>query len=157
MFQVRSGDGKSGPWTYTVAPSRELLDTWRFDAKEPGEYALSVYGPNGYFREFKGSVRGAANLFVTSVHHPREPGITLEIHNRGSRATHVRITDAYGRRAIRQHLEVDRTLTWHWSLEESFGWYDLTVEVESDSTLRQRLAGHVETGRDSVSDPALGR
>ena len=30
------------------------------------------------------------------------------------------------------------------------------IEVESDATFQQRLAGHVETGEDSVSDPAIG-
>jgi phospholipase C len=43
-----------------------------------------------------------------------------------------------------------------WELEASFGWYDLTIEVESDATFQQRLAGHLETGNDSVSDPAVG-
>jgi len=41
-------------------------------------------------------------------------------------------------------------------LRNSFGWYDLTVTVNSDSNALWRIAGHVETGRDSVSDPALG-
>ena len=31
-----------------------------------------------------------------------------------------------------------------------------TIEVESDSSFQQRIAGHVETRRDSVSDPAPG-
>jgi phospholipase C len=39
---------------------------------------------------------------------------------------------------------------------ESFGWYDLSISVESDPDFGQQLAGAVETGRDSVSDPRLG-
>jgi phospholipase C len=41
-------------------------------------------------------------------------------------------------------------------LQQYFGWYDLVVSVSQDSTFEHRLAGHVETGRDSFSDPALG-
>jgi phospholipase C len=41
-------------------------------------------------------------------------------------------------------------------LDEFFGWYDLIVTVAGDSTFNYRLAGHVETGQDSFSDPALG-
>jgi phospholipase C len=41
-------------------------------------------------------------------------------------------------------------------LRGSFGWYDLTITVDADSTAQWRIAGHVETGRDSMSDPALG-
>jgi phospholipase C len=36
------------------------------------------------------------------------------------------------------------------------GWYDLIVTVAEDPSFNYRLAGHVETGRDSFSDPALG-
>jgi phospholipase C len=43
-----------------------------------------------------------------------------------------------------------------WDLENSFCWYDFSVECDADASFQQRLAGHVETGRHSVSDPALG-
>jgi phospholipase C len=42
------------------------------------------------------------------------------------------------------------------SLDEFFGWYDLIVTVAEDPTFEYRLAGHVETGQDSFSDPAMG-
>ncbi|WP_137017223.1 phospholipase domain-containing protein, partial [Streptomyces albus] len=33
-------------------------------------------------------------------------------------------------------------------------WYDLTVTCDTDRSWLRRLAGHVETGRPGVSDPA---
>ena len=42
------------------------------------------------------------------------------------------------------------------SLDQFYGWYDLIVTVAGDPTFQYRLAGHVETGKDSFSDPALG-
>jgi hypothetical protein len=42
------------------------------------------------------------------------------------------------------------------SLDQFHGWYDLVVTVAGDATFKYRLAGHVETGKDSFSDPALG-
>ena len=44
-----------------------------------------------------------------------------------------------------------------WDLRGSDHWYDLTVSLENDPTFIQRLAGHVETGRPSRTDPAIGR
>ena len=41
-------------------------------------------------------------------------------------------------------------------LNRFYGWYDLVVKVSEDPTFECRLAGHVETGDDSFSDPALG-
>ncbi|MGH8302591.1 MAG: hypothetical protein ACRET5_14090, partial [Steroidobacteraceae bacterium] len=45
--------------------------------------------------------------------------------------------------------------TAHWlcDLRASHHWYDLAVSVDRH---RWRLAGHVETGRESYSDPASG-
>jgi len=41
-------------------------------------------------------------------------------------------------------------------LHKTFGWYDFTVTVESDASFRRQLAGHVEAGKDSMTDPAIG-
>jgi len=40
-------------------------------------------------------------------------------------------------------------------LKKSHGWYDVSVRVEGVDGFEQRFAGHVETGKDSVSDPAM--
>jgi phospholipase C len=42
------------------------------------------------------------------------------------------------------------------SLHQLYGWYDLIITVTGDPTFNYRLAGHVETGDDSISDPAIG-
>jgi phospholipase C len=68
----------------------------------------------------------------------------------------VRIYDAYSKQTVSQNLDHGGVLIWHWPLESSFGWYDLTITVDGEPGFLQQLAGHVETGRDSVSDPALG-
>jgi len=38
----------------------------------------------------------------------------------------------------------------------SFGWYDLTVTIESDPSYRVQVAGPIETGEDSMTDPQIG-
>jgi phospholipase C len=146
VFQVRSG--RTGPWTYTVGPNARLFDTWALGATGQTAYDLSVYGPNGFFRAFNGCVSGEdkANLTVKSTYQIDCVGITLEIQNRGDDVAKVRIFDAYTKHTKPRSVEVGETLTWHWALDDSHGWYDLTVEVESDSTFKRQLAGHVETG-----------
>ena len=42
------------------------------------------------------------------------------------------------------------------SLERFHGWYDVVVTVAEEPSFEYRLTGHVETGRDSISDPAMG-
>jgi phospholipase C len=42
-----------------------------------------------------------------------------------------------------------------WPLRASAQWYDFTVRVLGLPDYARRCAGHVETGRDSYSDPAF--
>lgn len=46
-----------------------------------------------------------------------------------------------------------RTVERTWSLDFSGGWYDFTVTA---GAFERRFAGRMETGQDSVSDPAMG-
>ena len=158
VFQVRSGDLQTGPRTYTVSPGANLSDTWEIKANGQAAYDLSVYGPNGFFRAFKGSIWGAdkVNLDIRAVYRAEGCGLALEIHNRGAAIKKLRVRDAYTKKAVFVRLDCFAHTTQQVALEKSFGWYDLIIDTESDPTFRQQLAGHVETGDDSMSDPALG-
>jgi phospholipase C len=157
VFQVRSNHTQEGPWTYTVSPRAKLSETWAIRAKGQREYDLSVYGPNGFFRSFKGSIGGSddANLSV-DVDFKFDQGVTLEIRNESRQPARVRIYDAYAKRTIERTAGAQQRVIWHFESEASFGWYDLTLEVAGDSSFKQQLAGHVESGCDSMSDPLLG-
>ena len=119
---------------------------------------MSVYGPNGFARYFNGRIgAGAAALDVQSSYERHDHGsITLRITNVGDRAE-VRILDAYTGDLKTRLLHPHQTVEEELALERFHGWYDLIVTVDGDHTFKYRLAGHVETGRDSFSDPALGR
>jgi phospholipase C len=158
VFHVRSGDGQGGPWTYTVGPDARLSDTWAIKENGQTSYDLSVYGPNGFLRAFEGSVSGLgkANLDIRRVDHGDRCGLKLELHNRGGAIGKVRILDAYSKKTVVLAFDACDTLTPHWQLDSSFGWYDLTIKVDSDPGFMQQLAGHIETGNDSMSDPAIG-
>jgi phospholipase C len=157
VFQVRSGKGADGPRTYTVGSGARVSDEWTLAASDP-TYDLSVYGPNGFLRALKGSVGGneQPNLSTKVVYHVDRAGITLEIHNSCVASAHLRIFDHYTKQRVAHSLTAGETLTRHWSLDASFGWYDFTIEAEGDPSFARRLAGHVETGNDSMSDPAIG-
>ena len=84
-------------------------------------------------------------------------GITLDIQNHGASHAKVRILDAYTNHSVVHEVRSGDSFIRHSSLEGSYDWYDFVIEVESDSTFQQRVAGHVETGEDSASDPKLGK
>jgi phospholipase C len=152
VFQVRSSAG--GPWTFTLAPDTSGSQTWPVEST----YDLEVYGPNGFLRSFKGSVAAEhANLSVTTAYEPECTGIRLDLENRGGPAT-LLVRNAYdGKEVARHRLRAGGRSTERVSLDDTTGWYDLIVTVEGDSTFEQRVAGHVENGRDTRTDPAIGR
>jgi phospholipase C len=155
VFQVRSGNAADLVRTYTVQPGKTLTDTW----KVTSSYNLSVYGPNGFVRYFKGSIgSSAAALNVgCSYGSQNDPSsITLTITNVAANDADVSVLDAYTGKVITQHLQRNKAFEEQLSLDRFYGWYDLIVTVAEDPTFEYRVAGHVETGEDSFSDPALG-
>ena len=154
VFQVRSGNPSDLVRVYTVEPGKHLSDSWSVSSS----YNLSVYGPNGFVRYIQGSIgSGAAALDVRSRYGTEDGGsISWKIKNLTGATAAVSVLDAYSGNVQTQSVEAHDTWEGQLSLERFFGWYDLVVMVAGDSTFSYRLGGHVETGQDSFSDPALG-
>jgi len=162
VFQVRSvhtgpsGNDLGGPWTYTVAPDTHINESWAIRAQGRGDYDLAVHGPNGFFRSFKGRLVGHQDANLTVRIGYEADAVTLDIRNMGGTVAKTRIADAYTGRRTSPALRPGESTRLRFGLEGSYGWYDLTITVDSDANFRQQLAGHVETGCDSMSDPLLG-
>ncbi|MGA7318304.1 MAG: phospholipase C, phosphocholine-specific [Silvibacterium sp.] len=174
VFQVRSGNAADPVRNYTVEPGKKLADTWNVASS----YNLSVYGPNGFVRYFNGSIGSrAAVLDVRSRYkigdhgwddrdwgngngddHGSERGAIIgwKITNVAGTRVEVSVLDAYTGDVSTRLLHPRETFEDELSLDKLHNWYDLIVTVAEDPTFKYRLAGHVETGRDSFSDPALG-
>jgi phospholipase C len=156
VLQVRSGSSGDGPWTYTVGSNDELAETWTFSGEEA--YDLEVHGPNGFLRAVKGSFvdAGRANLDVRAKVDAHRSEIELEVRNASRMPYKVRVFDHYTGQAIARFLAPGERFEHTWCVDGSFGWYDFTLSADGDVAFQQRIAGHLETGNDSMTDPALG-
>jgi phospholipase C len=156
VFHVRSGNSSDLPRSFTVEANKSLADLWTVTES----YDLSVYGPNGFFRSFKGSVAARtmrAKLDVRASYTTSDQGgVSLRIVNSGEHTAKLSIVNAYTGKESSELLAPREDMDHDWSLSATHGWYDLIVRVSGDDAFEYRLAGHVETGRDSMSDPALG-
>jgi len=154
VFQVRSAGSNEQPRSYTVEPGKHLSDSWHLGSG----YDLSVHGPNGFFRGFKGRKPGMhqANLDITASYHERPTEIVLAIGNRGLQPATVTVRDGYTSRETTLSLGPGQTQTQRWSLSGTRSWYDLVITVAGDPHFEYRYAGHLENGEDSISDPAMG-
>jgi phospholipase C len=157
VYQVRSGNSTQGPWTYTVGTGDNVSDTWPITANNLTGYDLSVYGPNGFLRAFKGSISGAgiANLDIRASYDNEDNSITLSGVNRSSQSVTVRLTNGYTGAVLSGDVAAGETGERTFPLHGTHGWYDFIVEVVQDPTFRYQIAGHVETGRESRTDPAI--
>jgi phospholipase C len=152
VFQVRSANTADVVRNYTVESGKELSDSWNASPT----YNLSVYGPNGFVRFFAGSTGAhAAELEVTTkFHHEDRHSAEWKVTNVGSNRIAANVTDAYTGNVSSRLLSPQESFKDECTTE-FYGWYDVIVTVEGDSTFNYRLAGHVESGQDSFSDPAL--
>ncbi|MEU6552275.1 phosphocholine-specific phospholipase C [Streptomyces sp. NPDC046915] len=150
-FLITSGNRTDGPWSYTTEAGTSVSDTWN-SAYSGGSHDLTVHGPNGFLRAFKGSGK-TAGAEVTARH--TGDGIQLTFTNQGSGAARLKLVNGYGGRprtvTVRPGAHVRLTV----DLTASRRWYDLTVTSDTDPGFLRRFAGHVENGHSGVSDPAI--
>ncbi|MET8252161.1 phosphocholine-specific phospholipase C [Micromonospora sp. NPDC005197] len=149
VFQVRLAGSTAVPRSYTVEPGKRLTDTWAIESS----YDLSVYGPNGFYRRFAG---GRSQLDVTASYDEHDHKVVLTLGNRGAKRVEVTVRDGYHSRPVTLALRPGQAERATWELTRTHGWYDLTLTVAGDAGFVYRYAGHVENGKDSISDPALG-
>jgi phospholipase C len=154
VFHVRSAGSKDAPRNYTVESGRQVTDTW--DAGSG--YDLSVHGPNGFFRGFRGGAPGShhASLAVSAAYDERHDRLSLEIRNQSSAEVRVTVKDGYTSQVRQLVLGVAAATTEQWALVRTRGWYDLVIRVDGDPQLVFRFAGHLENGSDSITDPGMG-
>jgi phospholipase C len=152
QFLITSANRTDGPWTYTTGTGRTLSDTWN-TAYSSGAYDLTVFGPNGFLRTFKGS-GATAGPEATARHNASTGNLDLTLTNPGSVDCRLTVSNAYGGKPQEFKIRAGATVKYTVDLRGSSNWYDVSVVSDSDSTFLRRFAGHVETGAISVSDPA---
>ncbi|MDR2271551.1 MAG: phospholipase C, phosphocholine-specific [Sphingobacterium sp.] len=159
-FNVYSGpsykDGVSF-WPFAVMAGEELSFDWSLADFQNGYYDLTVYGPNGFMRSFKGKEE---QLSVTAIYEVGKKGLLtgnliLEVHNIGDKSLRIHVGDnAYSTWKKSNLLAAGKSIKWIVESHQFHGWYDVTLYVEGTKFVRQ-FAGRVETGSHSMTDPQL--
>jgi phospholipase C len=155
VFHVRFGGGTIAPRTYTIDTGDSASDTI---ALGNGSYDVSVFGPNGFFRRFTGHL-GAKSviLSVRTSYEKQFETVELEIHNRTNKSQNVTVVEAYSGNTAKRNVQAHDVWSHNFDVKKSFGWYDFRVTTDADSAFETQAAGHLETGKDSITDPAIGQ
>lgn len=152
------------PQRYMVEAGKELDDVWNVNADNGGRYDLWVLGPNGYHRAFTGDLslqRGAQaqDPEVRVCYEITQGNVEVTLTNNGTAPAtlHAR-AKAYrydGPWSVTLAAGESKTLSW--DLSDSEHWYDFVITCAELPGYSRRFAGRVETGKDGVSDPAMGQ
>jgi phospholipase C len=151
------------PRRYMVEPGKTLDDAWNSLSDNSGFYDLWVLGPNGFHRHFKGDLNAlrsgdAAAPEVRVCYDIANGNVYLEMLNGGKNACKFTVrakayrTDGPWTATVAGGAKAEL----HWDLASSGAWYDFAVTCDADTSFVRRFAGRVETGKHSVSDPAMG-
>ncbi len=153
-------------WNYAVSAGDKLQDKWLLEDFADQQYHLKVYGPNGFMREFMGSAADpsiqVSCAYQLDKNQKPTGNIELKVKNLDSaRKQLVSIVDnAYKGKNQAKTLSASGLTgsesTFKIDLQKSFGWYDFTLTVEGNNGFGKRYTGHVETGKESQSDPLMG-
>lgn len=147
---------------YALRAGDILKDTLPIATGENGRYHFRVYGPNGFYREFRGD-DGDTGL---SIHCDYEKAggkrlsgnIVLQLKNNKNAPCPIAIRDNMsGHTLLSASLDPSARKKQVLDLRKDFGWYDFSVVVVGKNQFLGRYAGHVETGSPSFTDPAMGR
>ncbi|AVG43339.1 phosphocholine-specific phospholipase C [Achromobacter insolitus] len=146
-----------GPRRYTVEAGTQLEGTWH-TASDDGRYDLWILGPNGFHRHCTGRA-GAPPLEVTAAYQGPGASLQLTVQNPAPQARSFQVqANAYGYpQASDTKLGPGESVSLSWDMTRSGGWYDVTVLDGGDPAYTRRLAGRIETGAPSTSDPAMGQ
>ncbi|MGN7884874.1 phosphocholine-specific phospholipase C [Dyadobacter endophyticus] len=142
------------PRRYTVEAGKSLSDEWTL-ASDSGDYALEVFGPNGYFQRFSGSSTSDEPEVKVSYDH-RKSIVRLELQNPAKSGVELSVIDFYDQsESVNINIPADGKVVREWACGNQGNWYDLTVQFRSKGEFQRRFAGRIETGRHGISDPGM--
>ncbi|MFI5664645.1 phosphocholine-specific phospholipase C [Streptomyces sp. NPDC051684] len=153
QFYVSAPVRTDGPWTYTTEAGKNVSDSWNTTYSK-GTYDLTVHGPNGFLRAFRGP--GTAKAPEVTARHVADSGsLALTMTNPTGAAVHLTVANAYDDKSETFTVKPGATVQHTVDLRAGKRWYDVSVVSDADETFLRRFAGHVENGQVGVSDPAI--
>jgi phospholipase C len=159
--QIAVEAGKAITDTVTVPTASASVAT--------AEYHYALMGMNGFVRLFRGAVTSSgdastdacSNANAVLTYDAAHDAVVLTLSNSlsGADVTFTVQDNAYGQLngetrsvTVPAGSSVEQTIP----TAISGNWYDLTATVSSSQCFERRFMGRMETGKDGISDPAMG-
>ncbi|MFT8990260.1 MAG: phospholipase C, phosphocholine-specific [Gluconobacter albidus] len=142
VFRVRS----NGTTRHYTLDARTSLSV---PANPSDQNPVTVHGPNGFYRALRGQELPEAIL----QYDPQRDVLLLSLRNGTPRLQNFHITEKHSARDRTISLQPDETLTTPWAIAPASYWYDLLIQSAERPHTTLQLAGHIENGQPSLTEP----
>ncbi len=162
-YQLEDGSNEVGKnWFFAVKAGDQLEYRWPLNRFEQGRYHLRMHAPNGFFRCMKGDQNDPLQITLRPELNrlSKQPTgkLQVELSNLSTNSLKVKMSDlSYQRGTQTIELKAGQQTQLLIDLEASHHWYDYDFVVEGFAHFYQQFAGHLDTGRESFTDPLMGR
>lgn len=149
---------------YALEGGTDVVDSFPVTA----EYHYLLLGPNGFAREFQSLSTGmcitALSMEALLSFDVASNSVVLRLENSGLEAVQVSLTKnayagyypvSFGGSASAT-VAAGSSLTQAMNVSAAGHWYDFQLSVSGSDCYNRRYAGHMEVGKDSISDPVMG-
>ena len=147
-------------WDMAVEVSKTVEYQWPLAKFENQEYNLRVYGPNGFYKEYRGDTNSFLMVETNYLISADKKEVLLEVtikNTHPSRSTTFQLDNMiYGQKFFNGKLKALEEKTMKIPAHSSFNWYDISISEIGDSRFFRKLAGHIATGLPSKTDPLMG-
>ncbi|WP_339866342.1 phospholipase C, phosphocholine-specific [uncultured Algoriphagus sp.] len=146
-------------WAFAVKSGDSISYEWPVEEFENGLVHLKVYGPNGFYREFKGknsTVEVSARPLLKNKKVSEE--IEFKIKNTSAASLTLLAKDGIYLKLNKEiKLKAGEMTNLKLDTKKHKGWYQIALSAKEDPKLDITYAGRLETGKDSISDPQMGK
>ncbi|MDR6463589.1 phosphocholine-specific phospholipase C [Chryseobacterium sediminis] len=129
-------------FSYALYSKQELSH-----AVHSGAYDYEVFGPNGFFRKFKGNNISELEVILVNMTSKNQVELIIRTHKKKNASIHLEDLYSKTQKTIKVQKPEEKIMI---DLEKYKGWYDLKLTFND---CLWHFAGRVETGKVSVSDP----
>lgn len=147
-------------WSFATEAGDRVRYDWKLDDFEDSEYHLQVHSANGFYREYRGN--SANHVSVNASYHITEESkdahLKLSLTNRNTKdsAECMISNQVYDDVTQMKTLKPGESISFTIPVHRSYNWYDLEIKIKGDENYLRKLAGRVENGLPSKTDPLMG-
>lgn len=148
-------------WDFAVKAGDRLHYQWDLKRFEGEGYAFELHGPNGYYRQFAGQKDAPAVWVAVS---PELKPLTkaptgklqLSLKNLDTKAVQVEVESLnYQDYKTTREIKAGEEIVLILDIAAQGNWYDLVIRELGNSSFGLQLAGRLETGVETTTDPLL--